>query len=98
MDFRAKTITRYYKRMNKKVYGIVKSKGITKHKNRISASNLYNKYSIKGAFPEDPKECGNFLTYAYRSEKIFVNEPKIMQIRKRHMQKIRSALNKSLVR
>lgn len=94
VDFRAKTIAKYYRRMNKKVLGIVKSKGITKKGNRVSAKNLYNKYSIKGAFPEDPTEWGNFLTYAYRAEKVFDTEDKIKLIRKRHMQKIRNELNK----
>lgn len=96
VDFRAKTLTRYYKRMNKKVYGIIKSKGITKKKNRISGKNLYNKYSISGAYPKEPNKHGNFLTYVCRAEGVFSDEPKIAMVRKRHMHKIRRSLNKPL--
>lgn len=93
VTIRNKTISKYYYRMYRKVKAIVKSDGITKNGNRISAKNLYMKYSIKGAYFEG-KNAGNFLTYVRRAKKIFVDQEAIDRSTKYHMDKVRKQLKK----
>ncbi len=64
---RDKTISKYYRRLNKKIKTIIKCNGITKNGNKISCKNLYEKYSIKGA----TNNKGNFISYVQRATKIY---------------------------
>ncbi len=89
VSIRDKTISKYYYRMYRKLKTIVKNNGYTKKGNRISNSNVYDKYSVKGAF----KGNGNFITYAKRAEKIFGEHEAIGRVTKRHMKKIKDVLS-----
>ena len=84
---RAKTISKYYYRMNRKAKTIARAGGYTSQGRHISGENLYRKYSERG------KKEGNFLTYVDRARTIW-GEESIDKDTKRHMQKIRKALNK----
>lgn len=86
---RPKTVTKYYYRMYRKAKGIKLAGGISPRGRKISNKNLYEKYSIKGAYGKR----GNFLTYVKRAKKIF-GEETIERDTKNHMQKIRHALQK----
>lgn len=91
-----KTITKYYYRMYRKIKHIVKSKGKIKGTNKkISCSELYKVYSIKGAKVNiKEKNLGNFITYVKRAEiKYGKNEKLIRHISNIHMKKIRKKLN-----
>lgn len=90
VSLRAKTVSKYYYRLYRKLKTVVKSSGVTKRGNRISCKNVYLKYSIKGAAVSD----GNFITYVKKAERIFRNEKAVALVSKRHMQKIRKQLNK----
>lgn len=97
VSIRAKTVSKYYHKLNRKLKTIVKSKGITKKKNRISCHNVYEKYSIKGALGRKSQD-GNFITYVLKAESIFKNEKSISIIRKRHMQQIRKKIKKAKIK
>lgn len=84
---RPKTVTKYYYRMYRKAKGITSQGGISKNGKKISNRNLYQKYSIRGAYGKD----GNFLSYVLRAQSVF-GEPSIERDTKNHMQKIRRAL------
>lgn len=96
VSIRAKTVSRYYNKMYRKIRTVVKSKGVTKDGRRLSCRNLYTIYSIKGAFLGKTHKDGNFLTYAKRAERVFKNEPAVALVSKRHMQKIRKQFKKAL--
>ena len=89
---RAKTISKYYYRMNRKAKGVVKlrSKKITIKS--VPTKELYMSYSQKGA----NSGPGNFLTYVDRAVDEFGNDEAVKQDTRRHMQKIRKALNRKL--
>ena len=101
---RSKTTTKYYYKMHRKAKTITRSDGYTSSGTKISPRNLYERYSIKGAFhsqksnnkqpSEDKKKqsSGNFLTYVLRARKEFGNDGFEELITKRHMSKIRKAL------
>ena len=74
--------------MHKKAKTIVKNNGYTCKRNKISKRNLYEHYSIRGAY----SRRGNFLTYIERSKRSFYNSESIEKITKNHMQKISKAL------
>lgn len=93
VSIRAKTVSRYYNKLYRKIRTVTKSRGVTKDGRRLSCRNLYKIYSIKGAFLGKNHEDGNFLTYAKRAERVFKNEPALALVSKRHMQKIRKRLN-----
>lgn len=84
-----KTITKYYYRMYRKARGISKMGGYTPNGKRITGENLYMSYSWKGA----KKGHGNFLTYVDRAETEYGPGEAIKRDTRRHMQKIRRALN-----
>lgn len=58
----------------------------------ISCENLYRRYSERGA----DGRPGNFLTYVSRAEKEYGSDEEITRDTKRHMQKIRKALNRKI--
>lgn len=87
VTIRAKTITKYYYRMNRKAKGIAANNGISPKGKKISARNLYEKYSARG-------KKRNFLSYVALAKTTF-KEPSIERDTKRHMQKIRKAINRS---
>lgn len=100
---RDKTVSKYYKRMYKKIKTITNANGISKDGKKITCVQLYEKYSIKGSsleFKEKNKSLniikrrkGNFITYVKRAEKIFgILSEKVGEIRKNHMRKIRKRL------
>ncbi|WP_341280215.1 reverse transcriptase/maturase family protein [Paenibacillus sp. FSL H8-0537] len=94
VSIRAKTTSRYYNKLYRKIRTVTKNKGVTKKGERLSCKNLYSTYSIKGAFLGNNHEDGNFITYAKRAESIFYDEPAVALVSKRHMQKIRKKLKK----
>lgn len=87
VTLRPKTVSKYYYRMYRKLNHIVKSKGITKHKRKISYKNLYKTYTQKGRNGEydksklpqkvilkdknNPYKSGNFFSYVYKADAIF---------------------------
>lgn len=87
VTLRPKTISKYYYRMYRKLNHIVKSKGVTKYKRKISYENLYRTYTQKGRngeydkskFPQkvisvdkkNPYKSGNFFSYVYKADSIF---------------------------
>ncbi len=86
---RSKTVSKYYYRMYRKARNIAKMGGYTPEGKRITGENLYMTYSRKGA----KKGPGNFLTYVNRAASEYgPNEP-IKRDTRKHMQKIRKALN-----
>lgn len=87
---RSKTVSKYYYRMYRKARNIAKIRGgYTPDGKRITCKNLYMTYSRKGA----KKGSGNFLTYVNRATAEYgANEP-IKQDTRKHMQKIKKALN-----
>lgn len=89
VSIRDKTSSKYYYRMYRKLKTIEKSKGITKKGNKISNKNLYDKYSIRGAF----KEKGNFITYIKRAEEIFGKNESVNRVANNHMKQIRKRLD-----
>ena len=103
LRIRDKTITKYYYRMKKKARYIVTCEYKTKFDNQISCENLFDLYSIKGAFPEKSSEVniesknkhGNFITYVARSEKIYNSSDGIHltdSVLENHLKKIRKQL------
>lgn len=102
VSVRTKTIGKYYSRMYKKIKTIRKGKGFTPDGKHISAKNLYGLYSVRGAHGctikqkdgKPMKYSGNFLTYIQRSAKIFGRQEAIDRDTRRHMSKIRKALNR----
>lgn len=88
--------------MYKKIKTVRKRKGYTPDGKHISAQNLYGLYSVRGARGcvikkkdgKTMKYSGNFLTYIQRSTKIFGRQEAIDRDTRRHMSKIRKALNK----
>lgn len=89
VSIRAKTISKYYYRMYRKAKNIVKAGGYTPTGKRISCENLYRRYSMHGASGKP----GNFLTYVAHAEMEYGSNKAITRDTKRHMQKIRKALN-----
>ena len=86
---RAKTISKYYYRMYRKAKNIVKAGEHKPNGTHRSCENLYRRYSERGA---DGKP-GNFLTYVSHAEKEYGIDEAITRDTKRHMQKIRKALD-----
>lgn len=101
VSVRAKTTGKYYRRMYKKIKTIKKNGGYTPDGKHISSQNLYGLYSVRGAHgclikQKDGKikvHSGNFLTYIQRSKKLFGKQESIDRDTRRHMSKIRKALN-----
>lgn len=89
ITIRAKTVSKYYYRMYRKAKNIVNSGYRTRKGNRISCRNLYQTYSERGAHGKR----GNFLSYVARADKEYQNEKAITRDTRRHMRKIRKALN-----
>lgn len=94
VSIRAKTISKYYYRLYRKLKTIVRSNGITKKRNKISCKNIYAQYSIKGASVGREHQEGNFITYVTKAERVFVGEKAVSLVKQRHMQKIRKQLKK----
>lgn len=88
VSVRSKTVIKYYYMMNRKARTIVRNGGYSRKGNKISAKNLYQKYSIRGAH----SGRGNFLTYIERCQNVFGTSENIDRDTRRHMQKIRQAL------
>lgn len=85
---RAKTVGKYYYRMNRK------AKAIAENKNFVGADNLYMRYSERGA----TGKRGNFFTYINRAEEEFGTDEMIRHDVKRNMSKIRKSLRKNAER
>ena len=81
---RAKTISKYYYRMNRKATSIA---GNEEYR---GADKLYRRYSERGAYGKE----GNFLTYINRAEQEFGADEMIRNEVKYHMSKIRNSLKK----
>lgn len=94
VSIRAKTVSKYYYKLYRKLRTIVRSEGVTKNGNRVSCQNIYKKYSIKGASVGQKHRDGNFITYVMKAERVFKDEKAVALIRQRHMQKIRRQLKK----
>lgn len=94
VSIRAKTVSKYYNKLYRKLRTISRYNGVTKDGKRLSCKNLYSLYSIKGAFVGKSHKDGNFITYAKKAERIFNDEPAVALVGKRHMQKIRKHLKK----
>ncbi|MGM9670080.1 MAG: reverse transcriptase/maturase family protein [Oscillospiraceae bacterium] len=88
IKIRAKTVSKYYYRMYRKAKNTVRMRRKTPH-GRITGKNLYMSYSRKGA----KAGHGNFLTYVDRAVAVYGHNEAIRQDTRRHMQKIRRALN-----
>lgn len=84
VHLRAKTIGKYYYRMNRK------AKAISANKALVGADNLYMKYSERGASGKK----GNFFTYVGHAENEFGADEMIRFELKNHMSKIRKILKK----
>lgn len=95
ITIRDKTISKYYYRLYRKIKTIVKNGGYTPRGKKISCKNLYEKYSVKGARLKDSNGHikGNFITYVERAQKIFGEDEPIDKKTRKHMMKIRHALN-----
>lgn len=89
---RSKTVSKYYYRMYRKAHNIAKMGGYTPAGKRISCRNLYETYSQKGA----KNKPGNFLTYVDRAADEYGSNEPIKRDTRRHMQKIRKALNSKI--
>lgn len=87
---RAKTISKYYYRMYKKIKNINLSEKVSKNGNVISCNILYKNYSIKNNGKR------NFLNYIMRAEKIFTDRDNkyIRNIRYTHLKKIKRRIKK----
>lgn len=102
VSVRTRTTGKYYSRMYRKIKTIRNGNGYTPDGKHISAQNLYGLYSVRGAQGylikrKDGKtmKCsGNFLTYIQRSTEKFGSQEAIDRDTRRHMSKIRRALNK----
>lgn len=102
VSIRAKTTAKYYRRMYKKAETIRRRGGWSPCGKHISCQNLYGLYSTRGAhgcWIKGSKgkliwNTGNYLTYIQRAEKAFGENEAVDKDIKRHMQKIRKALNK----
>lgn len=81
---RAKTVGKYYYRMQRK------AKTIAGNENFVGADNLYIRYSERGA----TGKRGNFFTYVNNAEKEFGSDEMIRHDLKNHMSKIRKTLKK----
>lgn len=90
VSIRSKTTSKYYYRMYRKAKNIAATGGYSPRGKHISGKNLYERYSIKGAFGQK----GNYLTYINRSLKVFGSNEDIDRDTKRHMQKIRKRLKR----
>lgn len=88
-DDSSKTISKYYYRMYQKARNIAQMGGYTPDGKRITCKNLYATYSRKGA----KKGPGNFLTYVDRAAAEYGPNEQIKRDTRKHMQKIRRALN-----
>lgn len=95
ITIRDKTISKYYYKLNRKLKTIVKNEGFTSSGKRISCKNLYEKYSLKGAYlkTNDGRCKGNFITYVHRAQKVFGDSEPIDRKTKKHMLKIRRRLD-----
>lgn len=98
--FRDKTLTKYYYKMYRKVKSILRRNGYTKYATRISNTELYKRFSVRGVqgrykhSGDEPDSIRNFLTYVLRAEKVYHDEIDILKFRKRHMGKIKKQLKK----
>lgn len=97
ITIRDKTISKYYYRLYRKLKTIVKNGGYTSSGKRISCKNLYEKYSVKGAWLKDSKGHikGNFITYVQRAQKVFGDDEPIDRKTRRHLLKIRRMLDEA---
>ena len=73
--------------MYRKAKTVAKVGGYTPDGKHISCKELYSLYSERGA------RGRNFLSYVYKADGIYDHREPITRDTKRHMQKIRKALN-----
>lgn len=103
-----RTISRYYIKLYRKIKTIIKCKGITKNKHKITCKVLYDRYTQKGSIRQKLRhqnkskstrkinfDEGNFLDYIYRA-KSRLGSKFIEKIALRHMGKIKRKLNDCL--
>ena len=88
ITIRSKTTSKYYYRMRRKAKTIYYQKK-KRNKRKVGCKNLYIRYSERGSYGKK----GNYLTYVRRASKIFGPNEHISKDTKRHMQKIRKAMN-----
>lgn len=81
---RAKTVGKYYYRMNRKAKTIAGNEGF------VGADNLYMRYSERGS----TGKRGNFFTYVHNAENEFGSDEMIRYDLRNHMSKIRKSLKK----
>lgn len=89
VTLRAKTVSKYYYRMHRKLNTIKKCNGITKQGNKVSYHELYRVYSQKGALQKEKTSNnyektaiigrkdysgGNFFSYIQKADSIFNKE------------------------
>lgn len=91
------TIGRFYGKMYRKIRTIKRQKGYVKSRKngnlvKVSCTNLYQQYSIKGANAKNGR--GNFITYTKRAETGFPSENSVSRSIRNHMIKIRKRLDK----
>ncbi|WP_440321155.1 antiviral reverse transcriptase Drt2 [Laedolimicola sp.] len=95
VTIRDKTISKYYYRLHRKLKTIVKNGGYTSSGKKISCKNLYEQYSVKGAYLKDSNGHvkGNFITYVQRAQNVFGDDEPIDRKTRKHMIKIRRVLD-----
>jgi hypothetical protein len=95
---RAKTISKYYHKLYRKVKGCYSNDGKTKYGTKKGKTNLYKLYSYKGSkYYKKAKgkyeegDQSNFLDYVHKASKIFEEEP-ITKDTRNHMSTIKKAI------
>ena len=92
ISIRAKTISRYYHKVYRKIRTINRHK-MFKSNQRVNCHNLYNKYTIKHHHDNNQtNRYGNFIDYAIKSTKCFGCDESVNLVIKRHLEKIRKRL------
>lgn len=92
VNLRAKTISKYYRRMRRKAKNTVKSERYVNRIRHGARKDLYKRYSVRGA----ASGSGNFLTYVKRAQGSgrFGESEGIEMIRKRNMAKVAGFLKR----
>ena len=90
IKLRPRSITKYYYRMRRKAYNIIKRQGVSPNGSKITAERLYSLYG-KSKPDGDP----TFVDYAIRARKILdLKDPEADALIKGHKQKIAHILKK----
>lgn len=98
IKIRDRSISKYYKRMYKKIDSLLKQR---KQGKKRSNKNIYMLYSIVGLIRKKKnnnllnRKRGNFIGYVQRSKKIFNSSEFEDYVEDRHLYKIKKRLNKN---